>query len=122
MPYDASKLTPVDAKAGSCAVAWVRFWLREHDDAPVSDAEYLAVCTLDALTDSDGTVYYRPHVTASRLYRGDVDLVTSRRVGDVSVTQRDPAATVTAWLDQGAVFDRQIPLSLFRSALGRLVF
>ena len=122
MPYYPAHLTPVDAMAGTCAVAWVRFWLREHDDAPVSDPEYLAICALDALTDADGTVYYRPHVTASRLYRGDVDLVTSRRVGDVSVTQRDPAATVTAWLDQGAVFDRQIPLALFRSALGRLVF
>ena len=122
--YDPSLLLPINPSDLACARTWVRLWLRNNPDAQgkypehdLQDSEYEAALTLDAVT--DGVVwYYRPALTAARLYEGDPLLLKSEGAEGWSNSRRDTAEIVAAWLGQGAAFDRLIPVGLLPATAG----
>ena len=125
--YSPALLLPIDPRSSACARTWVRFFLKaqpddqgkfpEHD---LQDVEYNAALILDSVT--DGTyIYYRPAITAARLYEGDPLLLRSEGAEGWSNTRRSTPEIVAAWLAQGLAFDRLIPVALLpvTSGLGQ---
>jgi hypothetical protein len=116
--YDPTLLLPIDPRSSTCARTWVRFFLKTQPDAQdkfpendLQDVEYNAALTLDSVT--DGTyIYFRPAVTAARLYEGNPRLLKSDGGDNWSHTRRDTPEIIAAWLVQGAAFDRLIPAGL----------
>lgn len=81
-----------------------------------TDQELNLALALDRVLDltADPPVsYYRPHITAARLYLGDPTLWRSRAVDGSSESRRDSSEIVGAWLAQGRALDAQIPASLY---------
>lgn len=77
-----------------------------------TDLQLNAALELDAVLDTSPqppVKFYRPHVTAARLYLGDPLLWRSRAVGGSSESRRDSGEIVSAWLAQGRALDAQIP-------------
>lgn len=78
-----------------------------------TDLEINTALVLDSVLDPTPAVrYYRPHITAARLYLGDPALWKTRNVDGSSESRRDTAEIVAAWLAQGVSLDAQIPESL----------
>lgn len=101
---------------------WVRFLLHDvphrdqQDDSgwpdfSKSDVELDAALLLDVVGAAP-VLYYRPHVTASRLYLGDPNLWRTRAVDGTSETKRDAEQITAAWLAQGKAIDALIPSEL----------
>lgn len=81
-----------------------------------TDQQLNAALALDAVigtVNGEVMTYYRPHITAARLYLGDPNLWKSRSVEGSSESRRDPMQIVGAWLAQGAALDRLIPPELW---------
>ncbi|MCD0156017.1 hypothetical protein [Deinococcus sp. 6GRE01] len=77
-----------------------------------TDFQYGVALELDAVLDTtpDTPVkYYRPHITAARLYLGDPSIWKSRAVDGSSQSRRDSQEIIAAWLAQGAALDALIP-------------
>lgn len=132
--YEPELLRQLDPTSLAWARTWVRTLLRDRPEidrgglptAPGQpsrpreatwptfsrlDTEINTALELDAATDATDTmVYYRPHITAARLYLGDPALWRSRSVDGTSETRRDAREVVGAWLAQGAAIDRLIPV------------
>ncbi len=78
-----------------------------------TDTEIETALALDAVEDKQANLtYYRPHITAARLYLGDPALWKSRSVESGSESRRDATEIVSAWLAQGMALDAQIPDAL----------
>lgn len=99
---------------------WVRFLLHDvpHRDQPdetgwpdfsKSDVELNAALMLDSVGPSRTVRYFRPHVTAARLYLGDPNLWKTRSVNGTAETKRDAEQITAAWLAQGKAIDALIP-------------
>ncbi|MFC6592407.1 hypothetical protein ACFP81_10650 [Deinococcus lacus] len=136
--YDEGLLDAISLTSRDFARTWVRMLLRDRPEVdrgsvplgpgqPLrpreptwpefsrTDQELNAALALDALTLTVGNevrVYYRPHITAARLYLGDPNLWKSRAVDGSSESRRDSTEIVGAWLAQGAGLDKLLPLEL----------
>lgn len=133
--YDESLLTVLDVTSREFARTFVRSLLRDRPEVergglPLgpgqparpreatqpqfsrTDLELNTALELDAVLDlgvNPPEKYYRPHITAARLYLGDPNLWRSRAVDGSSESRRDSMEIVGAWLAQGAALDRMIP-------------
>jgi len=134
--YEPELLGQLDPQSLEWARTWVRTLLRDKPEIdkgglPVApgqparprdptwpafsraDIEINTALELDAVRDTTGgAIYYRPHVTAGRLYLGDPTLWKSRSVDGTSETRRDALQIVEAWLAQGRAIDALIPPEL----------
>ena len=121
--YDPKKLQPISPLDRECALAWVRFWLRDkpdsegnYSDRVLEDAEYYALLVASAPVDlyalPAALIYYRPHVTAAQILRSDPERAESVSYDGLSKTKRSVDALVDAILEAGAAFDRLIPPGL----------
>lgn len=117
--YDPANLTPIDPTNLTCALTWVRYFLRDTGPDPqYVDAELTAALMLGALRDNGtipATLYYRPHALAASLLTGEVGGLSKYRLGDLEETYRDPSGVAAAILAQGAAWDDLIP-ALIRPA------
>ncbi|MDV6376374.1 hypothetical protein [Deinococcus arenicola] len=132
--YDPALLTALDPTSLDWSRTWVRTLLRDRPEidrgglplAPGQpsrpreatwpalsrdDTEINAALALDAVR-SPTVTYYRPHVTAARLYLGDPALWRSRSVDGASESRRDAKEITAAWLVQGRAIDALIPPEL----------
>ena len=133
--YESELLTALAPSNKDFSRTWVRTLLRDVPEidqggVPVSagqpnrprlgtwpefsrtDAQIEAALSLDAVIDTAPAipvVYYRPHITAARLYLGDPALWKSRAVDGSSESRRDSREIVGAWLAQGRALDAMIP-------------
>lgn len=136
--YDESLLDLITLTSRDFARTWARMLLRDRPEierggVPVgpgqptrpregtwpefsrTDQELNAALVLDSVLDTTGELpvtYYRPHITAARLYLGDPNLWRSRAVDGSSESRRPSEEIVGAWLAQGVRFDRMIPVHL----------
>ncbi|MFC5846732.1 hypothetical protein [Deinococcus petrolearius] len=136
--YDASLLTALNVESREFALTWTRTLLRDLPEVEtggvplgpgqparpraatwpefsLTDQQIGAALALDAVLDerpAPPRLYYRPHVTAARLYLGNPNLWRSRAVDGSSESRRDSSEIVGAWLSQGAGLDRMIPADL----------
>lgn len=131
--YDPAVLPALDPTSLGWARTWTRFLLRDLPDLergqlpatlgqqPLAgkpkwpefsrtDIELETALRLDAVVHQSAT-YFRPHLTAARLYLGDPQLWKSRAVDGTSETRRDAQDIVSAWMRQGAAIDSLIPVS-----------
>lgn len=137
--YDETLLDMIALTSRDFARTWVRMLLRDRPEMEVggvplgpgqpqrpreptwpefsrTDQELNAALALDAVVGmvaGQVMAYYRPHITAARLYLGDPNLWKSRSVEGSSESRRDPMQIVGAWLAQGAALDAQIPSELW---------
>lgn len=130
--YDPALLPMLDPTHLDWARTWTRFLLRDLPDLernqlpatlgqqPIAgkpkwpefsrnDVELETALKLDSVKVGD-VGYFRPHLTASRLYLGDPQLWKSRAVDGTSESRRDAQEIVTAWMRQGAAIDALIPV------------
>lgn len=133
--YTPAALVGIDVTDQTFALTWVRTLLRDMPEVETggipgqptrpreatwpefsrTDTQILAALELDAVRDATVTPvvkYYRPHVTAARLYLGDPALWRSRAVDGSSESRRDSLEIIGAWLAQGAALDGMIPAHL----------
>lgn len=120
--YDQMKLIPINPLSLEWARMWVRFLLHDvpHGNQggdfawqqySKADVELNAALELDAVGPMP-TRYYRPHVTARRLYLGDPTIWKTRAVDGTSETMRSAQEVTDAWVDQGRAIDALIPEEL----------
>lgn len=133
--YDPSLLTALNVQSVAFALTWTRTLLRDFPEVEtggvplgpgqptrprgatwpefsLTDQQIKAALALDAVLDArpdPPQLYYRPHITAARLYLGNPNLWRSRAVDGSSESRRDSKEIVGAWLAQGAALDRTIP-------------
>jgi len=112
--YDTAALSPIAPTSDAWALATARRFLRDTPNetgafSPRSflDAELVAQLETDAITYA-GSVYYRPHVTASALLRSDWERVRSFSGGGYSETYGDPDKAARAILAAGEGIDAAI--------------
>lgn len=136
--YDPELLTALNVRDRAFARTWARTLLRDFPEVqpgklPLgpgqpsrpseptwpefsrTDFQIDAALELDAVIDASASPpvkYYRPHITAARLYLGDPALWRSRAVDGSSESRRDSMEIVGAWLAQGAGLDAMIPVPL----------
>lgn len=137
--YDEQLLTVLDVTNREFARTWVRSLLRDRPEIEAggvprslreatplpreavwgefshTDQQLNVALELDAVLDT-GVIplakYYRPHITAARLYLGNPRMWRTRAVDGASESRRDSLEIVGAWLAQGVGLDRMIPAHL----------
>lgn len=132
--YDESVLTRMDPQDITWARTWVRNLLRDKpivgktglpaqlnqpvtnstpgwDEGSLTDEAINAALRLRAVG-PDSDLYYRPHVTAADLLRGNPNILVKRVVDGSSEQRRDPNDVAISWIEQGRGIDAMIPSDL----------
>lgn len=115
--YTIANLDPADPDGVAWALAWARFLLRDKPNegsafppGSLDDDEITANLNADRVQDTtagggDGTLYFRPHVTAARLIVSNPNWLSRWAAAGVSEEYRDAEGVARAirtqnqWID-----------------------
>ena len=118
--YDTGALLSADPSSKAWAVAYVRHALRDipndadtYPEGSLTDVEIEALIEFDTSTDTvagggDGTVYYRPHITAARILKSDPTRVRYFQAAGTGYGPVDPVHTASRIERAGRVIDLDI--------------